>query len=569
MLSHIHINDFAIVQRLDLDLTAGFTVLTGETGAGKSILIDALGLVLGDRADSTTVRHGADKADISALFDVGDNTPALSWLRAQELDSDSECLLRRTVNKEGGSRCYINGTPTTVQAVRELGEMLVDIHGQHAHQSLMKAQTQRILLDDFGKHGKQLAKVQACHRQISALLQERKQLSGSQHSVSDRLELLRYQLTELHDFQAQPGEPDALVAEHSRLAHAQQILETGELCLGQLNDDSGPSVVRQFSVIQQQLSKLQSYDESIGPVIELLTSAQIQAQEGASELRHYLEHVNSDPQRLQWVDQRLSDFHDLARKHQVDLEQVPALADTLGQELAKLETMQQRVQSLDTEIETAHVQYWEQAKLLASMRTKSARILGKQVTAHMQELGLKGALLEIQVTSVEDDEGVSAHGCNRIEFLVSTNPGQPPRPLAKVASGGELSRISLCIQVVNSQYGVPTLIFDEVDVGVGGSVAELVGQKLRALGSSTRQVLCVTHLPQVAALGHHHLQVSKHAEGKSTRTGIHQLLDESRILEIARMLGGLELTDQTVAHAREMVQRGAAEPPPLNCMGPL
>ncbi len=561
MLTHIHINNFAIVQDLDLDLATGFTVLTGETGAGKSILIDALGLVLGDRADSATVRHGAEKADISATFDVHATAPALAWLQKHELDNGSECQLRRTVNREGGSRCYVNSIPATVQAVRELGEMLVDIHGQHAHQTLMKGTTQRALLDDFGKHDKQIDAVQSCHRTITHLQQERDRLSGTQHNVSDRIELLRYQLDELAVFNAHPGESAELTAEHNRLAHARQILESGQQCLAQLKTDSGPSILQQLSSTLNQLQKLQVYDERIGTVIELLTNAQIQAQEGVIELRHYLDDIESDPERLQLVEQRIADFHDLARKHHVELDAIPALAEALDQELRNLETMQGRVLTLNGDIEKAHVDYWREASLLSALRVKSALSLGQQVTEHMQELGLKGAMLTIQVTRIEGTEGINASGCNRVEFLVSTNPGQPARPLAKIASGGELSRISLCIQVVNSQYGVPTLIFDEVDVGVGGSVAELVGQKLRALGRE-RQVLCVTHLPQVAALGHHHLQVNKRTDGKKTHTGIDHLLAEHRVMEVARMLGGLEVTEQTVAHAREMVQRGRGEMSP-------
>ena len=555
MLTHIHISNFAIVHDLELNLERGFTVLTGETGAGKSILIDALGLVLGDRADSMMVRHGADKADISAQFDLAQAPQALAWLRARELESDADCVLRRTINKDGGSRSYINGQPATLQAVRELGELLVDIHGQHAHQSLLKPAEQRRLVDEYAGNQTRLTAVAGRHQVISRLLQEREQLSGSQHGITDRLELLRYQAQELDSFAPRAGEPQELAAEHGRLAHAHQILESGQSCLHQLKSDTGPALLQQLAAVTGQLRKLQSFDERIAAAGDLLESAQIQIQEGVSELRHYLDGIDTDPQRLQAVEQRMSDYHQLARKHHVEVDAVPDLAAAMAQELRALEQKQQRLLSLDDEIARARDDYWRDARALSEQRMKGAKKLARAVTAHMQELGLKGAAVEVQVTVLEGDEGISAHGCNRVEFLVSTNPGQPPRPLAKIASGGELSRISLCIQVVNSGFGVPTLIFDEVDVGVGGSVAELVGQKLRALGED-HQVLCVTHLPQVAALGHQHLQVNKRSVGASTQTAIDRLQEDTRVMEVARMLGGLELTAQTIAHAREMLQRG-------------
>lgn len=552
MLTHIHIRDFAIVHNLELELGMGFTVLTGETGAGKSILIDALGLIMGDRADSAMVRHGAERADISATFHVDRLKSLKGWLQARELDAGEECLLRRTVAANGGSRAYINDQPVTLQVLKEAGEMLLDIHGQHAHQSLTRPGVQRELLDSFGRHKKQLENIRGAFTGIRRLEKERLDLTGSQQDVESRTQLLRYQVDELREFDPRPGEPEELTREHQRLANASQILTSGNHCLQQLNGDSDLCLLSSLTGIENLLTKLQAFDKGLNPVMELLDSSRIQLHEATDELRRYLEAMDLDPERLHQVEQRLSDYHDLARKHHVTVDKIPELMATLELELSALEQSRERVARLDREIETAYKTYFDAGRLLSESRAVAARKLANKVTSNMQELGLKGARFAIDKTPLEGNERITLHGMDKIEFLVSTNPGQPLKPLQKVASGGELSRISLCIQVISSGFGIPTLIFDEVDSGVGGGVAELVGQKLRALGKD-RQVLCVTHLPQVASLGHHHLQVNKTTAGKQTRTGISNLGEDQRIEEIARMLGGVELTEQTMAHAREML----------------
>lgn len=553
MLTSIHINDFAIIDKLELEFDSGLSVMTGETGAGKSILIDALGLVLGDRADSSMVRNSASKANISASFDISGNQTVFNWLRQRELEMENECILRRSVNKEGGSRAYINGQPATLQALRELGEMLVDIHGQHAHQSLMKPLVQRRTLDNYSANEKILHQVKNCYEEILSLQEEREHLLGTRQDYDSRLQLLQYQVDELTQFSPQAGEPATLDKEHKLLSNANLIQEQGQACLAQLKGESAVTIIDALTEVQQQLEKLQEFDNRIGEISQLLDSARIQVEEAALELRHYLEQTDNDAERLLWVEERLSAYHELARKHHMSVNDIPELLVQLQDELTALQASQSRITQLDVQLEETRIRYFTLAKKLSQSRQTGARKFSKIVTENMQTLGLKGARFSIMLTA--DDSGkLSPNGLDHIEFMISTNPGEPEKALSKVASGGELSRISLCIQVIISRFDLATLIFDEVDVGVGGGVAELVGQKLRTLGED-RQVLCVTHLPQVAALGHHHFQVCKTSSGKKTSTGIVVLDQDTRVQEIARMLGGIELTAQTMAHAEEMVER--------------
>ncbi len=561
MLSHIHIRNFAIVDQLDLDFTAGLTVLTGETGTGKSILIDALGLVLGDRADSDMVRHGSARAEISATFELNDAPQAAAWLRANELDEDSrsnECQLRRTITKEGRSKAYINGRPTTLQMVRELGEQLVDIHGQHEHQSLVKRDEQRRLLDHYADHKTVLSEVASTFRAWQKINHEFEILNEAARSRDQQMALLRHQTEELKELNLTTSGLRLLEDEHKRLANADQLINTYQSALQTLDDDNN-AIAPQLHHITAQLQPLLESDPQLATVVEMVSSAAIQVDEATHELRQQFNRLALDPQRLSEVEQQLSEIHDAARKHRVRPKELPDHYLTLCDELTSLDNADATLDQLEIEIAAKAAHYQKLANKLRSGRLRAAKKLNKLVSANMHKLGMPGGAFEISVIP-RADEKFTVHGTEQIEFLVKTNPNQAAKALKKVASGGELSRISLAIQVITSQQGgIPTLIFDEVDVGIGGRVAEIVGQKLRELGTS-RQVLCVTHLPQVAALGHHHLQVKKHLSDNDVMTQVQALDETARNEEIARMLGGIDITAQTRAHAGEMVNKAQQRP---------
>lgn len=549
MLNYLHLRDFAVVEQLELELGDGLTVLTGETGAGKSILIDALGLALGERADSDIVRHGQERSEISVGFDISANPPARQWLSANELDDDHECLLRRTVTAEGRSRAWINGTPVPVQQLRSLGDLLVDVHGQHEHQTLLKREQQRELVDHFADHSTLLDAVDSAFRHWQSLQHEWQQLTQAVNR-DQQLELLRFQVRELETLAVSSDEIQALDEEHKRLANADHLLEGCHQVLQAIDRDDH-SLSQDINHILSLLQELRRNDAALEPIIELLDGAAIQLDEAGSALRHHVEGLTLDPERLQQIDQRLGAIHDLARKHRIAASELPDCQQRLTEELARLEQSEQRLGVLQQEIDQAAEAYRQTAQTLGKSRRRSATRLARQVTETMQPLGMPDSRL---VIDIQPQETFSRLGLDRIEFLVSTNPKQPPRPLAKIASGGELSRISLAIQVIAaSDSSIPTLIFDEVDVGIGGRVAEIVGQRLRELGQR-RQVLCVTHLPQVAAQGHHHLFVDKLRREDEASTTLTTLDQKGRHNEIARMLGGIEITQQTRAHAREMVR---------------
>ncbi len=551
MLTHLQIRNFALVETLELSLRQGMSVLSGETGAGKSILLDALGLTLGDRADSAVVRHGSQRAEIAATF-ATDTLPAVTaWLQEHELDMDGECILRRTVSADGRSRAFINGQPAPLQLLRELGEQLVDIHGQHAHQSLLKREVQRQLLDDYAGHAPLLKQVTDQFRQWQQLQQEFEALQRLAGESDSRLELLRYQVEELDALQLQENELTELDEEHSKLANVSRLQEGAQRAAARLYEDDESAMVTQLDRMLRELQELQTIDGALAPTSELLEGAAIQAREAAGELRHYLDSLESDPERLNTVEQRLGAIHELARKHRVEPEQLPQLQEQLQQELTELESAGSRLAGLQGEIDATLTGYRKAAEKLSSGREKAAKKLAELIATNMQELGMGGGRFGINLTPL--DAIATAHGQESVEFQVSANAGQPLRPLSKVASGGELSRISLAIQVITAgKVGIPTLIFDEVDVGVGGGVAEMVGRQLRTLGAD-RQVLCVTHQPQVAAQGHHHFRISKSSDKAGTRTAVEIIEGEQRVAEVARMSGGIDISEQTLSHAREML----------------
>ncbi len=551
MLKTLHIRNFAIVEALELEFSPGMTVLSGETGAGKSILLDALGLTLGDRADSSVVRHGSERAEVSATFLVEERTAIQEWLRGRALDADGECMIRRVIGTDGRSRGFINGQPAPIQLLKELGEQLVDIHGQHAHQSLLRREVQRELLDGYGGHDALLQAVTEAHRHWRSLHEELEQLRTARAEREDRLALLGYQVEELTALELTMEALRELEEEHNRLANAIHIQEGAQKAAGLLFEGDEGSALSLLASALRELQELEGYDHRLAPISELVDAASIQTKEAAGELRHYLADFELDPERLQWVEQRLGDIHDLARKHRVNAEALPQLLDSLQAELAGLRGAETRLDGLEAEIGKARTVYDEAAARLSAERKVAAERLGTQVTAYMHELGMGGEFAcQLEVPDVADPAPL---GWERVEFQVTANPGQPLRPLAKVASGGELSRISLSIQVATAGTGgIPTLIFDEVDVGVGGGVAEMVGRRLRRLGEE-RQVLCVTHQPQVAAQGHHHFKIRKETEGGSTCTRVEAITEEARVTEIARMSGGVSVTEQTLSHAREMI----------------
>ncbi len=553
MLLSLHIRDFAIIDELEIELAGGMTALTGETGAGKSILLDALGLLLGDRADAASVRHGCERAEISALF-TSDGLPEVqAWLEEQSLEQDGECQLRRVIAREGRSRAYINGTPVPVQSLRQLGEKLVDIHGQHEHQSLMRSAVQRRLLDEHGDHADLLAELADTFERWQDTTARIEAITGKDQDRDTRLEFLRFQCRELDELGPGEDELQQLHEEHRRLANAGQLIETCDRCLQRLYEHEDQTAWSTISQAQSEVAELAAIDASLNEVSECLDNALLQLQEAVDSLRHYRDRLELDPERLRWLEQRLEQIHDLARKHRIEAEQLPAFAARLAAELAQLEQADELLDKLQTERDQLHAQYRALADRLHRRRRQTAKQLGEAVTTAMQELGMKGGRFEIEVAA-RDDARPAPQGTDRIEFRVSANPGQPPMALTRVASGGELSRISLAIQVIAAQAThIPTLIFDEVDSGVGGGTAETVGRLLRSLGDS-RQVLCVTHLPQVASQAHQHLQVSKLTGDETTRTRVRSLNNQERVEEIARMLGGRKITTQTRDHAAEMLR---------------
>ena len=558
MLTHIKVSNFAIIDSLELDFTSGFTVLTGETGAGKSIIVDALSLALGERADSQAIRDGQARAEISLNFDISKLPQAQTWLRDHDLDdTESECVIRRLITKEGRSRAYINGSLIPVQQLRELGSLLVEIHGQHEHQTLLQRDTQQQLLDAFSgisDTARQLAKVSAQWHQNNQALQE---LKSSLHEKQSRSEYLQFQLNELIALDLQPNETAQLEEDLQRLSQADNLRSTTEQCINALDEDENALSSILYQHIHE-LQKLCEIDSELKESCELLESAALQISEGTNTLKHYLDRIELDPEKYQWVEQRLSAIHDISRKHHLHPEELCALQQKLQQELDELVYSDEHIELCEKQLDKLKQQYQTLASKLSKGRQQGAKKLAKAIESIIHQLGLPNGQFVVQLTSV-DDKTLPSKGLERIDFLVSNNPGQAPAALSKVASGGELSRISLAIEVIAANKNENmTFVFDEVDTGIGGGTAETVGQQLAALGK-THQVFCVTHLAQVAAQGHQHFNVSKHTDGKSTTTTITLLDDTQRIDEIARMLGGIKITEQTRNHAAEMLDHSLKE----------
>jgi len=550
-LTSMFIRDFAIVRRLELELQSGFTVLTGETGAGKSILIDALVLALGGRGEADAIRAGADSAEVLAGFQVVDAHDATNWLKENELGED-ECIVRRLVYRNKPTKAYINGRPVTVQMLRDLGEKLVDIHGQHEHQSLVRRDAQRAILDEYAGIGESVREIGRIFRELRQTESRLQAVTRESGDRTARIDLLRYQIDELHKLAPGDGEYRELEQEHARLAHASDLIEGLRSVADQLYDAEDNALSDRLGNCVNTLEALVTFDPALTEIGTLLNDALINIEEAAAAVRRRLDNVELDPQRLEWVQRRIGVFLDFARKHRCQPDELPPALSALEQELSDIDNAEENVGALTRHRDALRRDYDKQASVLHRARSDTAKRLARAVTEEMQGLGLTGGEFSISVDTESSEP--TAHGYDRIEFLVSANPGQPLKPLARVASGGELSRISLAVQVIAAGKGsVPTLIFDEVDAGIGGGTAEIVGLKLRALGAA-RQVLCVTHLPQVASQGNHHLLVEKQSDDGVFATA-RPLDAKQRVQEIARMLGGVRITRQTLAHAEDMLER--------------
>ncbi len=555
MLQNLTIIDLAIVESLDLNLEKGLSVLTGETGAGKSILLTALGLALGDRADASYIRPNCQRAEINLSFDLSDAPDALAWLEENELDDEQSCLIRRTIRQDGRSKAYINGHPTTLQALKLLSSQLVEIHGQHAHLTLLDNEEQRTFLDNYAENTELLADTNQAYLQWRTNFHELSALIKSSTEQSNQEDLLRYQLNELEQLDLANYDYNALSAEHEKLANLEQILKVGQTQLDLLSENEQQSANQMVGQSISALTDLTSLAFEFDEPNKLLIEAQIQISEATQQLRRFLEAQEIDPQRLQALENQIGVIHSLSRKHHVSPKELPQIAEKLSHDLDLLSHSTEHIDELNKLVNDNKQQYFTLAQTLSDKRMHSAKKLSRTISAMIQELGMPQGKFSISVTAQKASQP-KINGIDKIEFLVSANKGLPLRALAKVASGGELSRISLAIQVATSHdKNVPTMIFDEVDSGIGGGIAEIVGQKLRALGHKA-QVLCVTHLPQVATQADQHLFVFKSSDNAMTTSSVKVLSTEQRIEETARMLGGVNITESTLTHAKEMLMSG-------------
>lgn len=556
MLTHITINNFTLVEHLDLDLTSGMTVITGETGTGKSILLDALAMTLGERADAERVRYGSQRADITATFSLADLDDAKQWLIDHDLSHEDECLLRRVITAEGRSRCFINAQPVTLQQVRALGEHLIDIHSQHAHQSLLSKQTHQRLLDEYAQHHGLLRTVKQHYQDWQSLHTQWITRRDNADEIQARYQLLRYQVDELDQLGLADGELNALETEQQTLESAETIIQKSQQ-LAEYCDNEEHGLQSSLAQALRLLSDISPKSSALQNAEQLLQNALIHVEEAHTEIRHQVESTTIDPERLAEVNDRLSACYDIARKHHVSPEELPSTHVALAEELSSLAGGDDALTQLAADTAQAKALFIKQATLLSKKRHKAAKALAEQVNQQLSALAMANADFIVAVNS--DESASSATGIDQIEFMISTNPGQPHKPLAKVASGGELSRVSLAIQVARAQAShVATLVFDEVDVGIGGATADVVGQLLATLGERS-QVLCVTHLAQVASKGHQHWRVSKSSDGSkqataaSTSSTIISLNNDEKVKEIARMISGSDVSEQSIAHAKVML----------------
>ena len=558
MLSRLYLKDFAIAAEIEVELRPGMGVISGETGAGKSLLVDALLLLTGARADTGVVRHGAAKAELIAEFELEADAPAAAWLRESELEEDGECLLRRVIRADGGSRAWINSRPATLGQLAELSALLVGIHGQHEHQALLDRRQQLALLDNFAAQPSSLEQLvktyrhwRDCRRALSEL--------EAEHGDAEQIELLRHHLAELERRQLGAEHLQALQADHRRQASAQDILAGLQQGLQALADESGRGAWRQLQNATAALQRAAQHAPELAEAIEMLAGAAIQIDEAILTIERTQDDLDLDPARLDRLDEELSELHELARKHRCTMEELDSVRQHLSKRVSRLDNLEEERQRAHADLAQAELAWREAAATVSAIRREAGLRLSASVSALMAELGMAGGRFEVALEAQQGDP--NEVGAERAEFMVSANPGQPTRPLRRVASGGELARISLAIEVASlGADALPTLIFDEVDSGIGGAVAEVVGQKLRQLGEQ-RQVLCVTHLAQVAAQAHQHYRVSKQSEDGQTSSQIQRLNKSERVEELSRMMGGLEITAATRTLARQLLERAANSEP--------
>ncbi|MCG9578624.1 DNA repair protein RecN [Vibrio tubiashii] len=551
MLAHLSVNNFAIVKSLQLELSKGMTTITGETGAGKSIAIDALGLCLGGRAEASMVRQGEEKTEVSAAFSLENNINATRWLEDNDLLDGSDCILRRIISKEGRSRAFINGSPVPLSQLKTLGQLLINIHGQHAHHQLMKSEYQMAMLDQYAGHSNQLKSTRNAYQSWRQSDNNLKQLKENSAANLAQKQLLEYQIKELNELSLGEDEYEELEQEHKRLSNSGELASTCQQAIELIYEGEEVNALGILQSANHSLIQLAELDEKLAELPNMLSEAIIQVEEANSELRNYLDNIDVDPARMAYVEERFSKVMSIARKHHVMPDELyQHHQDLLGQ-IEALDCSDERLEELEQEVENKYQSFLTTSEKLHKSRIRYAKELNKLITASMHELSMEKAQFRIEVSN----EGThpSPLGMDTVCFVVSTNPGQPMQPIAKVASGGELSRISLAIQVITAQkVDTPSLIFDEVDVGISGPTAAVVGKMLRKLGEST-QVLCVTHLPQVAGCGHQQLFVAKQTKAGKTETQMHCLDNEQRVSELARLLGGSEITDSTLANAKELL----------------
>ena len=552
MLLSININNYTLVETLEIEFSSGTTAITGETGAGKSLVLDALGMALGDRADTGTIRHGKDRAEITATFDIKGLEEANEWLESNDYSADDQCILRRLYTIEGRSRGYINGQSCTMQQLQQLGEMLTDIHSQHEHQSLLRRETHRKLLDDYANTTDLAVQVSTCYRQWHSAHKKLSSLMERSDELIARKDLLSFQVNELQQLDLAPTSLAKLELEQQTLANADQILAESQSVLAICDQTEGFNVRDGLNRALSTLAGLKHKPEALSNAEELLQSGLIQIEEATSEIESYVDRFEADPQRLQLVEEQLAVIFQLARKHRVNADQLAETLTLLEQELQSLQDGGESIDALQQQLDELAAAYEASAKKLSAIREKASKTMGSEINEQLQKLSMEGAELLVQLTALNEGE-YRASGFEEVEFVIATNPGQPHKPLAKIASGGELSRVSLAIQVVAAAHSkIPTLVFDEVDVGIGGSTADIVGQLLKTLGDRG-QVISVTHQPQVAAHAHHHYRASKVVDTQSAASLMTPLSRQERIEELARMLGGATVTEQTLSHATELL----------------
>ncbi|WP_318516280.1 DNA repair protein RecN [Photobacterium leiognathi] len=552
MLAHMTISNFAIVKTLQFELKPGMTTITGETGAGKSIAIDALGLCLGDRAEASMVRPNEDKAEISAAFSLANNQAARRWLEDNDLMDGEECILRRVITKEGRSRGFINGSPVPASQQKALGQLLINIHGQHAHQQLMRPDYQQQMLDQYAGHHMLLDKTRGTYQRWRQAYNELKRLTQSREENEAQKQLLQYQVKELDELALGEEEFTEIEEEHKRLSNSGELAVASQTALSALYDGDDGNALQLLQMACQQVCNLGEYDNNLNAIPQMLEEAIIQVQEASQELRSYLDNLDMDPHRLIYLEERLSKIMSMARKHYVMPNELYQKHQDLLKELENLDCSDERLEEMAENVEALRQKCLLAAEKLSKSRQRYAKELDQKISESMHTLSMEHGEFSINITS-DPDRMLSPIGYDSINFLVSTNPGQPLQPLGKVASGGELSRISLAIQVITAQkVETPSLIFDEVDVGISGPTAAIVGKMLRTLGEST-QVMCVTHLPQVAGCGHQQMFVAKKTSEGQTETNMRPLTEDDRVAELARLLGGSEITERTLANAKELL----------------